>query len=361
MAAVAAVCFPLADFIGYRSVALLLLLAVSVLAMRLSLWPVLVAAAMSALVWNFFFIPPIFTFHIGIGEDVLLLTMYFIVALLNGIFNHRLRQLEQIARQKEEKEAAIRLYNVLFSSLSHELRTPIATIVGAADALQENAAQLKPAQRNELIAEISTTSLRLHQQVENLLNTSRIESGSIRSKADWNDVSELIYNVLGKMKKQLANHSLEATIPEDLPLVQLDYGLTEQVLFNLLNNAALHTPPGSKIWLNAQIASEHRGHFGEQTLPEDLGIVTDSVTHTLVIEVSDNGPGFPPDEIQEVFGKFYRLKNTQSGGTGLGLFIVKGFVEAQGGTVSVSNRANGGARFIIELPVKVVKSNSISP
>lgn len=360
MAAVAAVCFPLADFIGYRSVALLLLLVVSVLAMRLSLWPVLVAAAMSALVWNFFFIPPIFTFHIGIGEDVLLLAMYFIVALLNGIFNYRLRQLEQIARQKEEKEAAIRLYNVLFSSLSHELRTPIAAIVGAADALQENAAQLKPAQRNELIAEISTASLRLHQQVENLLNTSRIESGSIRPKADWNDVSELIYNVLEKIKKQLANHSLEVTIPENLPVVQLDYGLTEQVLFNLLNNAALHTPPGSKIWVNAQITSEHRGHFGKQTLPEDLGIVTDSVTHTLVIEVSDNGQGFPPDEIQEVFGKFYRLKNTQSGGTGLGLFIVKGFVEAQGGTISVSNRANGGAKFTIELPVKAVKSNSIS-
>ena len=125
---VAALCYPLTEWIGYHSVALILLLTVSILAMRFRLYPVLVATILSALIWDFFFIPPYFTLTIGSQEDVLFLIMYFVVALLSGIFNHKLRQFELITRQKEERETSIKLYNTLFDSLSHELRTPISTI-----------------------------------------------------------------------------------------------------------------------------------------------------------------------------------------------------------------------------------------
>ncbi len=252
---VAAACFPLTETLGYHSVALLLLLTVSVLAMRLSLWPVLMAALLSALIWNFFFIPPIFTFHVDSKEDVLLLVMFFIVALLNGVIQYRVRQLQQFERQKEENETALRLYNTLFSSLSHELRTP-ATIVGAADALQENAERLSDAHKTELLAEISTASLRLNQQVENLLSTSRLESGLIRARPEWCDVNELVYKVLEKLNTELVNRKAEVSVPENLPLVQLDFGLTEQVLFNLLSNAAHYTPPDATVFVSAKMASD---------------------------------------------------------------------------------------------------------
>jgi two-component system, OmpR family, sensor histidine kinase KdpD len=305
-------------------------------------------------VWNYLFIPPIFTFHVSSGEDVLLLVMFFIVGLLNGIFNYRLRTLEQVKRQKEERENTIRLYNALFSSLSHELRTPIAAIVGASDALQENTAPLSPDQRSELVSEISEASLRLHQQVENLLNTSRVEAGFVQPKADWCDVSDLIYNVLEKLKHPLADYAVAISIPEDFPLLYLDYGLTEQVLFNLLNNATQHTPSGSRIEISAKIMADRSGHFTGTEARVDLASVTDTVSHTLLLEVCDNGPGFPPDEMPFVFDKFYRLQNARTGGTGLGLFIAKGFVEAQGGEISVSNRPDGGAKFSIELPTRTV-------
>lgn len=351
----AAACFPATELIGYRSVALLMLLTVSVLAMRLSLWPVLTAATLSALTWNYLFIPPIFTFHVSSGEDVLLLVMFFIVGLLNGIFNYRLRTLEQVKRQKEERESTIRLYNALFSSLSHELRTPIAAIVGAADALQENAAKLSPDQQGELVSEISAASLRLHEQVENLLSTSRLEAGFIRPKVDWCDVSDLIYTVLEKLKKPLAAHEVVVTVPENLPLVQLDFGLTEQALFNLLSNAAHYTPPGSKIEINAKITTDRVGHFTGTEARVDLASVTDRLSHTLLLEVADNGAGFPPDEIALVFDKFYRLKNARAGGTGLGLFIARGFVEAQGGEISAANRPSGGAKLVLEMPTQTLK------
>ena len=148
---VAAICYTLVDWMGYRSVALVLLLVVSILATRLSLLSIVIAAVVSAGVWDYFFIPPQFAFHINRGEDILFIVMYFIVALLNGIINYRLRQLEQMKNKHEERLKAIKLYNTLFSSLSHELRTPIAAILGASDALQEQDAILSEIQKKELI------------------------------------------------------------------------------------------------------------------------------------------------------------------------------------------------------------------
>jgi two-component system, OmpR family, sensor histidine kinase KdpD len=346
---VAALLFPFTEWIGYRSVALLLLLIVSVLAMRFSLYPVLLAATASALIWDFFFIPPVFTFTVSSKEDALLLIMYFVVALLNGVFNYKIRQFEHIEQQKEERETAIKLYNTLFDSLSHELRTPIATILGSTDALQENEEKLSKQDKQALMAEISTAALRLNTQLENLLNTSRLEAGFIKPNFEWCDVNELIYTVLNKNQKKLSEHTLQVEIEENLPLVKLDFGLMEQVLNNIIGNAANYTPPETVISIQAFIAKGHEGSMseGEETLQ-------DTQTHKLIIKISDNGKGIPNNEIDYIFDKFYRLKNTESGGTGLGLYIVKGFVEAQGGSISVVNQSPSGVIFSIEIPTTIL-------
>ena len=178
------VCFGFSSFIGYRVVAFILLVTVSLIAITFDILPVLVAAVLSSLAWNFFFIPPRFTFHIGATDDLILFVMYFIIALVNAVLTHKIKQIQKEARQKEEKASAVKLYNTLLNSLSHELRTPIATIIGAADTLLANNMKLTEEDKGELLAEISKASFRLNQQVENLLSMSRLESGFLQPKID---------------------------------------------------------------------------------------------------------------------------------------------------------------------------------
>ena len=355
---VAAACYLVTDYIGYHSVALVLLLTVSVLAMRMSLPAVIVAAVLSALVWDFFFIPPYFTFTIGSSEDLLLIAMYFIVAVLNGVINHRVRQLERVQRQKAHSDSSLKLYNTLFNSLSHELRTPVAAILGAADTLQENERVLSEEQKKALLAEIAGGALRLSEQVENLLSMSRLEAGMISAKKEWCDVADLLYSTLEKLNAEQRDHPVEISLPDDLPLVRLDFGLTEQIIRNLLNNAFRHTPAGTPVHITAKIEHDTAGHFVADDQSETpLHLVRDNMTYRLQIEVSDRGPGFPREEIERVFDKFYRPSNTAAGGTGLGLYVVKGFVEAQGGEIALNNQSQGGARFTLEFPTAIMPQN----
>ncbi|MEN9685416.1 MAG: hypothetical protein RLZZ28_1202, partial [Bacteroidota bacterium] len=159
---VSGICGTFSPYVGYKVVALILLVTVSVIAMFFDIVPVLIAALMSALIWDYFFIPPHFTFQVGNSEDTILLLMYFIIALVSGVLTYKIRQIEKLARQKEEKNNTVKLYNILFNSLSHELRTPIAAIIGATDNLQNYNLQLSPSNRNDLIAEISKASFRLN-------------------------------------------------------------------------------------------------------------------------------------------------------------------------------------------------------
>lgn len=167
---VSAICFALSGLMGYRVAAFILLVAVSLIAITFDILPVLLSAALSAFIWDFF-IPPRFTIHVDTTEDTILLVMYFIIALINGVLTYKIRQVEKASRLKEERANSVMLYNTILNSLSHELRTPIAAIIGAADNLQINA-NLTPENRDQLIMEISKASLRLNQQVENLLNIS---------------------------------------------------------------------------------------------------------------------------------------------------------------------------------------------
>lgn len=318
------------DLIGYRVVALILLLAVSVLAMLFEIAPVLITALISALVWNFFFIPPVFTLHIGDTEDLLMLLMYFVVALINVVLTTKIRQYEKESRNKEERETTIRLYNTLLNSLSHELRTPISTVIGAADTLRENESQLTKVQQRELITEVGIAGARLNRQVENLLNMSRLESGTLRIKRDWCDVNELIFTEIANDKTLAQQHTIEFAPQEKLPMFHLDRGLLEVVIHNVIHNAIQHTPAGSVITITA--SQEKNG---------------------CVVSIRDNGPGFPEDEIENVFEKFYRVPHSVTGGTGLGLSIAKGYVEAHGGKIVLTNVPEGGAEFTIHIPAEI--------
>jgi two-component system sensor histidine kinase KdpD len=352
---VSTVCYFLADHIGYKVVAFILLLTVSVIALVFDIVPVLIAALLSALIWNFFFIHPKFTFHIGSAEDGFLFLMYFVIALINGVLTNRIRRMEKLAREEEEKAKTVKLYNTLLNSLSHELKTPIATIVGATDNLLAEQSNLSAENRKELTENISVAALRLNQQVENLLSMSRLESGFIQPKKDWCDINELIYGVMNRLEQQLKNHKVTISVEENLPLYKLDYGLMEQILYNLLSNASIYTPEYADIFISAKnIASKV---YQLNTSTEQHSEVKKE-NNSLLLILEDRGPGFPKEELEKVFDKFYRLRHSKTGGTGLGLSIVKGFVEAHNGTIILENVPHG-ARFTIEIPAETSYINNL--
>jgi two-component system, OmpR family, sensor histidine kinase KdpD len=324
------------DFVGYRVVAFMLLVTVSIVAMFFDIVPVLLAASLSALLWDFFFIPPRFTFTVGTGEDQLLLLMYFLIALINATLTYKIRQMEKEVRIKEEKANEARFYNTLFNSLSHELRTPITAIIAATDNLNSRSDRIPDAVKTELLSEISIASFRLNQQVENLLSMSRLESGTFQIKKDWCDMHELIHKTLQRLEPSISKYKLALHIPENLPLFKLDFGLMEQVLHNLIGNAVQHTPEGTGIVVQA-FHNENK----------------------LVMTVADNGKGFPEKEVERVFDKFYRLHGSKPGGTGLGLSIARGFVEAHHGTITLKNLPLGGAIFTIEIPTETSYINRL--
>jgi len=329
---VSLICYSLSDLIGYRSVALLLMATVSILAIFFTLYPVLAAATLSALIWDYFFIPPHFTFHVQNSDDVLMLLMYFVIALINGVLTSKIRGMEKLELQKEERHNAIKLYKTLFDSLSHELRTPIATIVGASDNLLQKNSNISENDKTKLVDEISIAAFRLNRLIDNLLNMQRLESGMLKIKPDWCEVNELIHSPVNRLKYELSTHNLQIDIQEEISLVKLDVGLIDQALFNLLHNEILYTPNGSTINISVKMSD-----------------------NCLNICISDNGKGFTDEELKLLFSKFYRSTAKTTGGTGLGLSIVKGFVEAHGGKVKVENNIPHGAKFTLEIPVEILQ------
>ena len=324
---VSGICFGVVPLLGYRVVALILLLAVSLIAISFDILPVLFSAALSAFTWNYFFIPPRFTFHVGATEDVILFTMYFIIAFVNAALTYKIRQIEKKAQKKEERANTIKLYDTLLHSLSHELKTPISTIIAATDNLQSKNEKLTNENKEQLVTEISKASFRLNQQVENLLNMSRLESGFIVPKKDWCDINEIVYTVIKKIEENNVKQKITININPNLPLIRTDKMMLEQIIYNLVNNACLYTKENNKINVSA-------------------------INHGQILQliVEDDGRGFPESEIENVFDKFYRLDNSRAGGTGLGLSIVKGFTEVLKGNVTLTNVQTGGSKFTIEIP-----------
>jgi two-component system sensor histidine kinase KdpD len=219
-----------------------------------------------------------------------------------------------------------KLYKTLFNSISHEFRIPVTTIMGASDTLLSD--NYPPETQRELIREIYIASERLNQLIENLLNMSRLESGRLTIRTGWYDVHDLVKKNSISLSNELKTFKFTVKIQEDLPLVKFDFGLMEQVIHNLLLNATQHSIEGSVIVLNIHTTEDK-----------------------LIIEVADSGNGLNVNELDRVFDKFYRADKTRTGNMGLGLSIVKGFVEAHNGKVSATNGENGGAVFKVEIPI----------
>lgn len=330
-------CYISTDFIGYRTVALILVMVVSLNAILFDIIPVLLSAILSALIWNYFFIPPIHTWNIETAEDTLMFSMYFVIASINAVLTYKIRQMEEKARHREEKERTIRLYNTLLNSLSHELRTPIATIIGAIDTITANKNRISESNVSELHSEIKIAGFRLNRQVENLLSMGRLESGTLKPKLDWCDINELIYSIIHDNREDSKDHRIYVEPADQLPLFKTDRGFVEQIVQNILYNALCHTPKNSSI---------------------RIGV--DAIDGYCQIQISDNGIGFPDNEIAQVFDKFYRLSHTATGGIGLGLSIAKGFTEALNGKITLENVPSGGAQFTIRIPAESSSTSELN-
>jgi len=224
-----------------------------------------------------------------------------------------------------------RLRAALLTSISHDLRTPLASILGTVSSLRSYPHRYAPSERDELLATLQDEAERLNRFVGNLLDMTRLESGAIELRLDFFDLGDIVGAALRRAGEILARHRVEIAIAADLPMLQLDAILFEQVLFNLLDNAAKYSPLGSRIDLRAR-------RDGDVAL----------------IEIIDEGPGIPPDDLERVFDKFYRVQaqDRRRAGTGLGLAICRGFVEAQGGRIEARSREDrSGAVLTVRLPV----------
>ena len=230
----------------------------------------------------------------------------------------------EVLRRTDELRAA------LLSSISHDLRTPLASIKAAAGSLRQRDVPWSDAERDAFAATIEAETDRLNRLVGNLLDLSRIEAGVLRPEKEWYPFSALVEDVLGRLGPLAADHPVAVDVPDTLPPVLLDYVEIDQVLSNLLENALKYTPPGTPIRVAARVADD-----------------------ALAVEVADAGPGIPPAALPRLFEKFYRVASgpDQPRGTGLGLAVAKGLVEAHGGRLTVESAPGQGTCFHFTLPL----------
>jgi two-component system, OmpR family, sensor histidine kinase KdpD len=233
------------------------------------------------------------------------------------------------AQQSRLRAETEHLRNSLLSSVSHDLRTPLAAMAGTASSLLETPADRDPAIRREMLQTIVDESHRLSRLVDNLLDMTRIEAGAVVPNRQWHVLEEIVGSALNRVRHELESRPMRTDLPPDLPLLSVDGLLIEQVLVNLLENAVRYTPAGTPIELSAHVS-------GRQ----------------VEIRIADEGPGLPLGTEERVFEKFFRGSTSPDGrrGVGLGLAICRGIVQAHGGKLTARNRPEGGAEFVMSLP-----------
>lgn len=253
--------------------------------------------------------------------------------LLESLVNQVALAIERTRLSEEAQQAHVRveterMRNAILSSVSHDLRTPLATITGAASSLVQEQGELDPAARRELSRSIYQEADRLDRLLKNLLDMMRIEAGAVQLSKEWHPMDEVVGAALARMEGRLRDHTVNTAFPAELPLVLVDGVLLEQVVLNLVENAVKYAPPGSAIDLSASASDRE-----------------------VVVEVADRGPGIPVGEEARIFAKFYRAKPAREGGVGLGLTICRGIIEAHGGRIWAENRRGGGAVFRFTIPL----------
>jgi two-component system sensor histidine kinase KdpD len=237
-------------------------------------------------------------------------------------------QLADATRVAQLRMEAEQLRNALLSSVSHDLRTPLGVVTGATSTLLEQGGSLDEGTRRDLLQTAHEESLRLSRLVRNLLDMTRLQAGALKVQKDLQPLEEVVGTALNRLEDRLRGRPVTTELPEDLPLVPIDSVLIDQVLVNLLENAIKYTPAGSALDISARARDRE-----------------------VEVEVADRGPGVPRAYAESVFDKFYRMREREGGGAGLGLAICRGIVQAHGGRIWVEERAGGGASFRFTLPL----------
>jgi two-component system sensor histidine kinase KdpD len=233
----------------------------------------------------------------------------------------------EVARDSAVQIEGERLRNSLLSAISHDLRTPLASMVGLSESLQLTGPRLS-AEQASMATAMAATARRMSALVNNLLEMARLESGSVRLDLQWQPVEEVVGSALAAVEPLMAHHPVDVVIPEDMALVRFDAVLMERVLVNLLENAARYTPDGCSVRIAARVVGD-----------------------SFELMVADNGPGLPRGREAEMFHMFERgQRESATPGVGLGLALCHAIVQAHGGTISAGNAPEGGARFSMRLP-----------
>jgi two-component system sensor histidine kinase KdpD len=242
----------------------------------------------------------------------------------------RLAERAQSTQLQVETET---LRNALLSAISHDLRTPLGAIIGAASSLAEDRGELSAEVRRELARAVNEEARRMASLTGNILDMARLESGAVSLNRQWQPLEEIVGAALNRLQRRLERRQVHVHLPADLPLLHVDGALLEQVIANLLENAAKYTPAGTAIDISARVAP-------------DGGAVE--------VSVADRGPGIPPGETDRLFEKFYRAEREREraqSGVGLGLTICRAILAAHGGSIRATNRPGGGAEFVFSLPL----------
>ena len=304
------------------NVALVYLLAVVLVALRCRRGAVIAVSVLNVAAFNYFFVPPRGTFHVDDPQYLLTFAMMLGVGLIVSGLTERVR-----ARARAQAELTIeaeteRVRSALLASISHDLRTPLAVITGSASTLAERGERLPPGERTSLAQSIFQQARDMSELVTKVLQMTRLETGAIKLERDWGSLNEIAGAVLRRLRDRLATHMVMLDLPDELPLVRVDASLIEQVLANLLENAARHTPPRTLIRLRAQVQGSE-----------------------LVVSVEDFGPGLAEADLERIFRKFHR-------GVGLGLAICRAIVELHKGRIWAERLPGVGTAFRFTLPLE---------
>jgi len=295
---------------------------VLVVTARFGVVPAVFTAVGGVLVFDFVIVPPPMSFvWLGPKDGLTLGAMLALAAVAGVLAEHLRRQLGSARRQTELE----RLRNAILSSLSHDLRTPLTSLVGASVALCED--ELEPRERHEFSRLVASEALRLSRLVNSLLELTRMEPGGTHTQ-EAQAIDEVIGTALSRLEAQLVGRCVRTEVPQEVPLAAFDPVLIEQVVVNLVENVVRHAGAASPVEIAA--------HF-----PGDA----------IVIEVADRGPGVLPGDEERVFEKLYRGKSHDGAGTGLGLTICRAIVKAHDGKIWLENRVGGGVVVTFTLPV----------
>jgi len=324
-----AVCLLASPFTALTDLVMVYLVGILFVALRGQRGPSVFSSFLSVLCFNFFFVPPRYTFAVDHPQYVVTFLVMLAVALTISHLAVRVRVQAEAAKRAEVAAETERLRSSLLSAVSHELKTPLTAIIGSASSLLQ-APGAGSGRGREMLDNIREEAERLSRLVHNLIETTRLESGAVRLKKEPYPIEDVIGTALERLDQPLAGREVRTELPEDLPLVPVDPVLMELVFVNLIENVLRHGAGGSAIEISAR-----------------------PVAGALEVSVADRGPGLSAEPVERVFEKFFK-GGSAGGGMGLGLAICKAVVEAHGGTISAGNRPGGGAVLAMRLPLAKV-------